>query len=881
MQKLYFKILFCVSLLTSICNAQTQEQISNEIDRRGINTLAEVRSALASKGMTESDARKMAKVYGIDYDEYIKRHVLKQEENSDINFEENNSKVIETVTSIEYNGDLAKDSDLITPINKINDRFFVNEIFENNPFANKEYLIGNIDENYILGPGDEIRIYVWGSHAYQAEVKIDLNGNIALPENGIFFASGYTFKTLKKKLKKFLGKSYSGLTSSPQTSFIDVSLTQLRPVSITVLGETNTPGPHLVNGFATVLNALYASGGIKTSGSHREINVYRNNELIKTIDLYDYITKGALNNDIRLMNNDIIFIPSRKNKITLNGSVRNSAVFELLESEDLASLIDLAGGFEPDDSIKNININRVKPFNQRQDNDPYNRFMTSVDYRKVIKNNEFYRLFDGDIISVNPILGKIMNQVTISGPVKRPGTYPLSIYPDIYSLIVNASDSLMPRVYMNEIHIYRTNEDGSRIFYSLNLDNVLNKRENLLLQNEDRVELFSLNHTEGDDRTVYISGFGVEDGELDWRENLTVFDLIFKRVSIEEKEFNANVLDSRVDLQRFNTETGQYFKKTFNLADILNNKKNETLIPRDKITLYSKEVNKVINEEVSVFGYVKKPGKYKLTENMTAEDLILLAGGFEEYALQQEAIISRPKFDVVKGQISEDIKINIDVDAMLGVSDEKIKNNLVLQHRDVLFVKQIAGVSSMKSIKVSGEVVHPGVVSMTNKRQSIKELIEKAGGLTPFASLKSSYIMREGNLFIIDLDKSLRKNSSFLNDGDHIIVGENTGVVSLFGAVENEGLFVWEKNKRTKNYIRKAGKYSEKIDRVIVQYPNGITKNMRWLSNPRIMPNSKIFVYAKDEKEKPERDGSGMDKFIQVLSVITGSLTTIVLTRAL
>ena len=107
----------------------------------------------------------------------------------------------------------------------------------------------------------------------------------------------------------------------------------------------------------------------------------------------------------------------------------------------------------------------------------------------------------------------------------------------------------MPRVYMNEIHIYRTNEDGSRIFYSLNLDNVLNKRENLLLQNEDRVELFSLNHTEGDDRTVYISGFGVEDGELDWRENLTVFDLIFKRVSIEEKEFNANVLDSRVDLQ--------------------------------------------------------------------------------------------------------------------------------------------------------------------------------------------------------------------------------------------------------------------------------------------------------------------------------------------
>ena len=80
--------------------------------------------------------------------------------------------------------------------------YFGYEIFNNNPFANKDYLIGNIDENYILGPGDEIRIYVWGAHAYQAQVRIDLNGNIALPENGIFFASGYTFSTLKKKTQE-------------------------------------------------------------------------------------------------------------------------------------------------------------------------------------------------------------------------------------------------------------------------------------------------------------------------------------------------------------------------------------------------------------------------------------------------------------------------------------------------------------------------------------------------------------------------------------------------------------------------------------------------------------------------------------------------------
>ena len=144
------------------------------------------------------------------------------------------------------------------------------------------------------------------------KLNIDLNGNILLPDIGMFFASGYTFSSLKSRLNSFLGKSFSGLIDSPKRSFLDVSLTQLRPVKVTVLGESNTPGPHLVGGFATVLNALYAAGGIKTSGSLRNIQLFRNNRLLKTVDLYDYITKGSLDDDVRLMNNDVIFIPYKK-----------------------------------------------------------------------------------------------------------------------------------------------------------------------------------------------------------------------------------------------------------------------------------------------------------------------------------------------------------------------------------------------------------------------------------------------------------------------------------------------------------------------------------------------------------------------------------------
>ena len=877
--------LFLVSIFlfsAFIATAQTEAQLTNEINKRGINTMSQVNAELAKRGMTEVEARKMAKVYGIDYDAYIAKHILggKSKPNTDPATADNG--VTETTTtSISYVGDTIVEATPVVKAPKVDAKYFGYEIFQNNPFANKDYLIGNIDENYILGPGDEIRIYVWGSHVYQAQARIDLNGNVELPNNGMFFASGYTFETLKKKLRNFLGKSYSGLISSPQASFIDVSLTQLRPVSITVLGETNAPGPHLVNGLATVLNALYASGGVKITGSLREIKVYRKNKLIKTIDLYDYITQGALKKDIRLMNNDVIFVPIRNNSITLNGAVKKPAIFELKKEEGLNELIVFAGGLNANASLKNVSISRIKSFEERAKDEVYNRYITSINLFDLKAAKEDYALNDGDIISVKNILEKVLNQVSITGPVKRPGTYAISEYPNIHSLIVTAADSLLPRVYMDRVHLYRTNEDGTRNFYSFNLTNVLEGTENFNLKNEDRVELFSLDHTEGDDRTVSITGFGTKDEEVSWNENLTMYDVIFSKVSLKDKDFQTQVLNSRVDLKRYNTETGMFYKKSYNLLDVLSQEENEKLLPRDRIVLYSKSLNTILNKTVSINGYVKKPGVYTLTENMTAEDLVLLAGGYQEYAIQETAIVSRPKFDVDKGEISEEFDVLLDLDYILGTSKNKTETAFYLQHHDVVHIRQMPGVETMKSITVSGEVRYPGVVSLTNKKQNLKEVLNKAGGMTPFASLESSYILRGGLPFIVDMKKSLKNKVSFLQKDDHIVIGANTGVVSVQGAVINEGLFVWKKGKRMKNYIKNSGSYTGKTDDVIIQYPNGISKKKRWYTNPKVLPNSKIYVYAKPEKNKKEKNGEGMTKFIQVLTIITGAFTTLVLAKAL
>ena len=190
-------------------------------------------------------------------------------------------------------------------------------------------------------------------------------------------------------------------------------------------------------------------------------------------------------------------------------------------------------------------------------------------------------------------------------------------------------------------------------------------------------------------------------------------------------------------------------------------------------------------------------------------------------------------------------------------------------------VRQIPGYQKMKSIFISGEVRYPGVVTLNNKRQSLNEVIKSVGGLSPFASIDASYIIRDNELFIIDLGRVLKQNLSFLEDGDRIVIGANSGEVSVQGAVLNEGLFVWENGKRVSNYINNSGGLDGKTESVVVELPNGFTKRKRWYNNPKVLPNSKIFVYAKPEMEKLG-NAERWDKITNFVQVISASLTSAV-----
>ncbi|MDG1245046.1 MAG: polysaccharide biosynthesis/export family protein, partial [Polaribacter sp.] len=187
-------------------------------------------NALRAKGVTLEQAQKLAKANGL----------LPDTKSSKSNAVKVNDVVTDLkVAAVKQDSILPSKPKPVVQVEKNTLKYFGYDIFVNNPFGKKDYLLGNIDEGYILAPGDELRITVFGDNNLEFVSKIDLNGNISFPNLGVFFAAGNSFATLKNRVKIFLGKYYSGLLSTPTRTFLDVSLTQIRPVKVSVLGNVN------------------------------------------------------------------------------------------------------------------------------------------------------------------------------------------------------------------------------------------------------------------------------------------------------------------------------------------------------------------------------------------------------------------------------------------------------------------------------------------------------------------------------------------------------------------------------------------------------------------------------------------------------------------
>ncbi|WP_192923351.1 polysaccharide biosynthesis/export family protein, partial [Bacteroides xylanisolvens] len=248
--------------------------------------------------------------------------------------------------------------------------------------------------NYRLGPGDEVIIDIWGASQNTIRQQISPDGTINIQKIGPVNLNGLTIAEANDYLKKTLNKIYNGLnnTNDP-TSDIRLTLGSIRTIQINVMGEVVQPGTYSLSSFSTVFHALYRAGGVSDIGSLRNVQLVRNGKNIATIDVYQFIMKGNIQDDIRLQEGDVVIVPAYDVLVKIDGKVKRPMRFEMKKDENLSTLISYAGGFDADAYTRSLRV-------VRQNGQEYEvNTVKDLDY-------SVYKMRNGDVVTAEAILNR-------------------------------------------------------------------------------------------------------------------------------------------------------------------------------------------------------------------------------------------------------------------------------------------------------------------------------------------------------------------------------------------------------------------------------------------------------------------------------------------
>ncbi len=262
--------------------------------------------------------------------------------------------------------------------------------------------------DYVVGPGDEIRIAVWGRVEAQYRVSVDREGNIQLPVAGVIGVAGLSYGELKDAIRRELSRYYTGFE-------VNVTLGALRAVSIYMVGAARNPGVFTVSPVSTLVNTLVATGGPGKSGSLRRIELRREGKRIAEFDFYEFLLRGNSGGDVRVQQNDVVFVPQVGRLVALSGTVRAPAVYELKDETGLRDLVQLAGGLGPEAFLGRVRIERIVDGKRVE--------ILEDDLSAAMGRND--PLQDGDFVSVFPVESD-RRTVAVHGAVQREGEYGLA-----------------------------------------------------------------------------------------------------------------------------------------------------------------------------------------------------------------------------------------------------------------------------------------------------------------------------------------------------------------------------------------------------------------------------------------------------------------------
>lgn len=745
----------------------------------------------------------------------------------------------------------------------------------------------NAPGSYILASGDEITISIFGDSQIEEKHEVRQDGYIRIL-NGRerLLMRGISLDQAKKKIEKVCSLYYRFRSGE-----FEVTLNQSRTVNVGIYGYVENPGTVTISALNSAFNALVSIKGPTEIGSVRKIKLVKNKDGdVKEFDVYKYLTDPTFKDDLFLEDNDIISVPVQGKVITILGEVKRPMRYELLDNEGLKALLEFCGGLTNKAYKKTF---RVK----RYDEDV--KKVSDIPYLDLIRANRDFELMDGDEIYVDEVKEDPRNFVNVLGEVINEGEFEKLEGMRLYDLLVLAR--LKPESRTDRAYLIRSNSDGTKSYETVNLDAIRadkNSAANILLNDKDELIIWSKERF-ADAMFVTVEGAVREEGQIsfDRSGNLRVSDLLVFGGGLRRDADNIAILHRSDPLI---PNEMQYI--TIRLDDILrdeNSDQNVTLEPFDKLYIVSKNV---FEEQtfIRVGGAVNSPGEFVYGKNMTIEDALSLANGFQLAAATNNIEVSR--LVMRDNEPTNTIIANLSVDRNFNVVDGD-DSKFVLQPFDNLFVRFVPEFELQQNVFVEGEVVYPGPYSIINDNESISSVLKRAHGLTQEAFTSGATLYRSQDslgYIVMRLDEVLKDENSIYNyivkDGDVIFIPKQKDFVTIKGATRAKEVLAdkivgrdstvrvaYHPGKDARWYIDYyAGGISEKgkRNRVFVEHPNGEIKQTKrvlfWHKYPDVRKGSIIKVgveppKALEEQNKEEVNWTKIlgDSVAQVTSILT------------
>ena len=404
-----------------------------------------------------------------------------------------------------------------------------------------------VGPDYVLGPGDDLTINVWGAVDSTLIRTVDRNGRIVLPKVGDLRIWGLTFSQADRLIRDELSRFFRGFQTS-------VTMGRLRTVSVHVVGEVCQPGVYTLSSLATVTNALYSAGGPTKLGSLREVRLLRSNVQVARIDLYDFLQRGDRARDYRLESGDTIFVPTVGDVVAVAGEVKRPAIYEVQTGTRLADVVTLAGGVTPTSYLKRVQIVRALPNAERAtlDVDLTAHYLKGDEASNPLVNA-------GDLVLIHPADPRVYNIVKVEGAVRYPGAYELKPLMRISQLL--PSDKLLPEAYTERVEVARRRPDLTMEVLSVDLKKAWggDVNQDLLLRPLDEVTVRTELKAA---RTIVLGGQVLRPGVYTIAEGEKLSSVLQRAGGFTDRAFLKGAAFTRASLRRIEQEQLDAFLKT-------------------------------------------------------------------------------------------------------------------------------------------------------------------------------------------------------------------------------------------------------------------------------------------------------------------------------